>query len=476
MFDIIVIGAGVIGSFIARELSKYKIDVLVLEKENDVGNVTSMANSAIVHSGYDPVPNTLKARFNVEGNKMFPKICEDLEVEFSQIESLTVAIYDEQMKTLDDLALRSKQNGVDVELLSKDEVKKLEPNITDEVKGALLAKNAGIVNPFTLVSHVMENAVDNGVKLSLGEEVINIKKNDNGFIVKTNKSEYESKLIIDAAGIHSDDVHKMVEDISYSIKPRKGEYYVLDHYKKGLVNHVIFPLPSEKGKGILITPTTSGNYLVGPSSEFVNDKDDVSTDKMTLLNVKEMATHLVPNIPFNQTIRIFSGNRPTPSTHDFIIEYSKKYQDFIVVSGIESPGLASSPAIAKYVVDELVKSRINLIKNDDFNPKTKHRIRLNELSSEERNKLIKKDPNYGQIICNCEKVSLGEIIDELSRSVPPHTIKALKKRTRSGFGKCQGGFCQPIVISILANYYNLKMDDIKYDKDDSIVCKYITKE
>ena len=476
MFDIIVIGAGVIGSFIARELSKYNVDALVLEKENDVGNVTSMANSAIVHSGYDPVPDTLKARFNVEGNKMFPKICEDLEIEFSQIGSLTVAIYDEQMKTLEELAIRSKQNGVDVAILSKEEVKKLEPNITDEVKGALLAKNAGIVNPFNLVVHVMENAVDNGVKLSLGEEVQDIEKNDDGFVVKTNKNVYQSKIVINAAGIHADDIHKMVEEISYSIKPRKGEYYVLDHYKKGLVNHVIFPLPSDKGKGILITPTTSGNYLVGPSSDFVNDKDDLSTDKITLLNVKKMAKLLVPNIPFNETIRIFSGNRPTPSTHDFIIDYSKKYRDFIVVSGIESPGLASSPAIAKYVVNELVGKRISLAKKDNYNPKTRHRICVSELSNEERNKIIKKDPRYGQIICNCEKVSLGEIIDELSRSVPPHTIKALKKRTRAGFGKCQGGFCQPLVISILAGYYNLKMDEIKYDKDDSIVCKYITKE
>lgn len=475
MFDVIVIGAGVCGSFIAKELSQYDLSVLVIEKENDVGNVTSMANSAIVHSGYDPLPNTLKAKLNVLGNQMFPKICEDLEIEFSQIGSLTIATNDEQIKLLNELCLRSKLNGVEVKLLTKEEVKQIEPNITDEVKGALLAPSAGIVNPFNLVTHVMENAIDNGVKLVLGEKVIDIKKENDKFVVTTNKNKYISTLIIDAAGINADEMHNLIEDISYSIKPRKGEYYVLDHYKKGLVNHVIFPLPSEKGKGILITPTTSGNYLVGPSSEFVVDKDDLSTDKETLINVKKEATNLIPNIPFNQVIRTFSGNRPTPSTHDFVIEFAKSDNNFIVVSGIESPGLVSSPAIAKYVIDNFVNKRIQLIKKENYNPKIRHRINVKQLDVNSRNELIKNNPNYGIIVCNCEKVTLGEILDELSRSVPLNTIKALKKRTRAGFGKCQGGFCQPLLIKILSNYYHLDMDKINYDKNDTIICKYKTK-
>ena len=475
MFDIIVIGAGVTGAFISRELSQYDLNVLVIEKENDVGNVTSMANSAIVHSGYDPVPGTLKAKLNVLGNKMFPNVCKDLEVEFEQIGSLTVAIYDEQIKMLEELAIRSKENGVDVSLLSKEEVLSIEPNLSNEVKGALLAKSAGIVNPFTLVLHALENAVDNGVKLVLGETVNSIRKENDIYVVKTNKNEYQSKLIIDAAGIYADEIHKMIENIDYEIKPRKGEYYVLDHYKKGLVNHVIFPLPSEKGKGILITPTTSGNYLVGPSSEFISDKDDLSTDKMTLDNVKKQAQSLVPDIPFNQTIRIFSGNRPTPSTHDFIIKFADSDDHFIVVSGIESPGLASSVAIGQYVVNEFVRKKIDLTKKDSYNPKTKHRIIPKYLSIDERNNLIKKDPNYGIIVCNCEKTTLGEILDELSRSIPPKTIKGVKKRTRAGFGKCQGGFCQPLVIKLLSDYYHIDMDEVKYDKNDSIICKFLSK-
>lgn len=476
MFDVIVIGAGVVGSLIARKLSAYQLQTLVIEKENDVGNVTSMANSAIVHSGYDPVPGTLKARLNVQGNKMFPSLCEDLDVSFGEIGSLTIALYDEQLKTLVELQERSKLNGVAVELLSKEEVQKLEPNISSGVKGALLAKTAGIVNPFTLTVHTIENAVDNGVELHLGEEVLSISKNDSFYIVKTNKGSYETKVVINAAGIYGDKIHAMVEPITYDIKPRKGEYFVLDHYGQNLVNHVIFPLPSEKGKGILVTPTTSMNFLVGPSSDYIDDKDDLATDKLTLNEVKRQALELIPSIPFNQVIRTFSGNRPTPSTHDFVIGFAKSDKHFINASGIESPGLASSPAIAEYVVNEFVSQVLELKENQDFNPKITRRFKPSTMSLENRNKLIKLNPDYGTIICNCEKVTLGEIKDELSRSVPPRTIKALKKRTRAGFGKCQGGFCQPLVIKLLASYYHVDMSKILLDKDTSEICRYETKK
>ena len=476
MFDVVLLGAGITGSLIARNLSIYNLDVLVIEKENDVGNVTSMANSAIVHSGYDPLPGSNKAKFNVLGNKMFDELCENLDVHFERIGSLTVALEEEQLKILNELALRSKENGVEVSLLSSEEVKQIEPNISPNVKGALLAKSAGIVNPFTLVSHAMENALDNGIKLHLDEEVVDIVNKGDHFIIKTNKGEYETKAVINACGIHADEIHKMIEPIDYSIKARKGEYFVLDHYQKGFVNHVIFPLPSEKGKGILITPTTSGNYLVGPSSEFIDDKDDLSTDKMTLNDVRRQASMMIPNIPFNQVIRIFSGNRPTPSNHDFTIGFAKSSNHFINVSGIESPGLASSPAIADYVTNNLVSQIFKLEKKEHYSLKTRKRIHPSELSLEERNELIKKDPNYGEIVCNCEKVTLGEILDELSRSTKPHTIKALKKRTRAGFGKCQGGFCQPLVIKILSEYYHLPMKDILLDKDGSNILKYSTKD
>lgn len=467
MRDIIVIGAGAIGSFIARNLAQYELNVLVLEKENDVGNQTSMANSAIVHSGYDPVPGTKKAHFNVLGNKMFPQVCKDLDVEFLPVGSLTVAVEEAQLKLLEELAQRGKANGVETKLLSAEEVKKMEPNITPEVKGALLCPSAGVVNCFTLVAHCMENAIDNGIELSLGEAVEEIKKVGDHFVVKTNKGSHEAKLVINAAGLYAEEIAKMVEPIDWSIHARKGEYYVLDHFAPGFVNHVLFPLPSEKGKGILVTMTSSGDYLVGPSSEFVDEKDDLSTDSPTLKDVRIQATRMVPNIPFYEQIRVFSGLRATPSTHDFIIEPSKKYPEFINVAGIESPGLASSPAIGEYVVEELVKKVLPLKKKASFNPTIKPYIKVKEMDPETRAKFVKDHPEYGEIICNCEQVSLGEIEDVLSRSLPCLTIKAVKKRTRAGFGKCQGGFCQPHVLMLLAKHWNVSPKEVLYDKDGS---------
>ena len=472
MKDVIVIGAGAVGSFIARELSKYKLSVLVLDKENDVGNATSMANSAIVHSGYDPVPGTKKAYFNVKGNSMFPKLCDELDVEFDMCGSLTVALEDFQIEKLKELQERAKENGVTVELLDSEKVKEMEPNISKEVKGALFCPTAGVVNPFTLVAHAMENAIDNGVELKLNEKVLSIEKNHNTFIVNTQNSSYEAKIVINAAGLFSKQIAEMLEPVSWEINPRKGEYYVLDHYQKGLVNHTLFPLPSEKGKGILVTLTTSGNCLVGPSSEFTKELDDVSTDSLTLANIKKEATMMVPGIPFNQQIRVFSGLRATPSTHDFIIEPSKSDPHFINVAGIESPGLVSSPAIGQYVVEELVGKILPLEHKEAWNPRIKPYIHPKKMSEEERARFLKENPDYGHIICDCEKVSVGEIKDVLSRSLPCNSIKAVKKRTRAGFGKCQGGFCQPIVLFMLANQKGRTPLDVVYDKASSnILCK-----
>lgn len=464
MKDVIIIGAGAVGAFIARSLSRYQVSVLTLEKENDVCDATSMANSAIAHSGYDPLPGTNKAKFNVAGNRMMRQVCEELDVPYSECGTLTVAIYDEQIPLLHELQKRGEENGVPSRILSSDEVKAMEPNINPDVKGALLCPTGGIVNPFLLVTHAFENAMDNGVALSLNEEVIDIEHIDGHFVVKTNKGVHEAKVVINAAGVHSDDIAKMIEPISWSIHPRKGEYYVLDHFNGGLVNHVLFPLPSEKGKGILVTMTTSGNYLVGPSSEWVTSKDDNETDSLTLANVKEQAKTLVPNIPFQEQIRVYSGLRATPSTHDFIIEPSKKYDTFINVAGIESPGLVSSPAIGEYVVEQLVKKVLPLKPNRHYKASVKPYLKPLFMSLEARNELIKKNPHYGKLICNCEKVSLGEIEDVLSRSVPTNSVKALKKRTRAGFGKCQGGFCQPLVLEILAKNKQLSPLDIPYDQ------------
>ena len=473
--DVLIIGAGFTGTMIARELSKYSLDVVIIDKNNDAGDATSSANSAIIHSGYDPEPGSLKAKFNVLGNAKYPKLVEELDVPFIQCGSLTIALEDEQLPVLKELAERSRLNGVEVRLLNKEEVLEMEPNINPEVKGALFAPTAGIIDPFNLVVHAMENAIDNGVTFLRNHEVLDIKKEKDLYRVKTNKEELLAKVVVNAAGVKSDKIAQMVEDIDWAITPRKGEYFLLDHYAEGLVRHTIFPLPNKKGKGVLVSQTSSGNYIVGPSSELA-DADDVSTDAPTLANIRKAATLMVPSIPFRETIRVFAGERATCTRHDFIIEYAKSDNHFINVAGIESPGLASSPAIAEYVVETLIRPLITLKSNPNFNPCVKKYHRMFYLTEEEKLKVIAENPEYGQIICNCEHISLGEIKDALSRSCPPVSIKGVKRRTRSGYGKCQGGFCQPKVLLLLAKHYGVSPMEIPLAEEGSYIINHEIKE
>lgn len=470
MHDIIIIGAGVTGCFIARELSRYKLNVLVIEKNNDVGNETTSANSAIVHSGYDPLPGSLKAKLNVEGNKMFDKVCEELDVSFKRIGSITLALSENEMETLKQLQVRATQNGVETILLNKEEVLAKEPNITDEVVGGLLAPSAGIIDPFNLSVHLMENAIDNGVTLLLSEEVTSIKK-ENGIFVVNGK--YQAKVVINATGVMGDLVNELVNDKTFDIMPRKGQYYVFDHFNYPFVNHTLFMVPSDKGKGVLVSPTTSGNYLVGPSANLVA-RDEKTTDKKTLNDVKRQANLILKNIPYHETIRTFSGLRATPSTHDFIIEESET-ENFVNVVGIESPGLASSPAIAKMVIEQIIAKKFELIEKENYNPRVRKYVKLKPLSIEEKQKYYKENSDYGKIVCKCEQVSKGEIIDCLNRSCPPRSIKGLKRRLRVGFGKCQGGMCQSDALKIMAEFYNVDPSQIPYDNPKAFILLRKTK-
>ena len=473
--NVLIIGAGVTGTMIARELSKYKLDTVIIDKSNDAGNLTSSANSAIIHSGYDPEPGTNKAKFNVLGNKMYPQLVKELDVPYIPCGSLTVALEEEQLETLKMLAERSKVNGVPVELLNHDEVLKMEPNMNPEVKGALYAPTAGIIDPFNLVVHAMENAIDNGVTFLRSTEVLDIKKQDGIYVIKTNKEELYAKIVVNAAGLKSDKIAAMIEDIDWAITPRKGEYFLLDHYAPGLVNRTIFPLPSKKGKGVLVSPTSSGNYIVGPSSEPA-EADDASTDTLTLNNIRSAATLMVPSIPFKEVIRVFAGERATCTRHDFIIEYAKSDNHFINVAGIESPGFVSSPAIAEYVVETLIRPLITHKSNPKFNPCVRKYHRMFYLTDEEKEQAIKENPEYGEMVCNCEHISLGEINDALSRSCPPVSIKGVKRRTRAGYGKCQGGFCQPKILLLLAKHYGVSPMDIPLAEDGSYIIDHIIKE
>lgn len=472
MYDVIIVGAGVIGCAVARELARYKSKVLVLDKENDVGNVTSMANSAIVHSGYDPVPKTNKAKYNVEGNKMYDLMTKELDVEFKRIGSLTCATNEEEFNVIKGYVTRAKENGVEVQILNKEETKKIEPFVSDEVIGSLYAPSAGIINPFELCVALAENAIDNGVEFLLNEEVVDIRKVGDKYIVKTKDKEFDGKMVINAAGVYSDKIANMVSEETFKITPRKGEYFVLDHFEKPFVSHVIFPVPTEKGKGILVTPTTHNNYLIGPSSEFVDDKGDLSTDKMTLDNVRKNASKLVKNIPFNYIIREFSGLRATSSTHDFVINEN---DNFINLGGIESPGLASAPAISKEAV-RFVNEKLHLEVNNDFNPFRRKVIRLKKMNESERNELIKNDKTFGHIVCRCEGISEGEVIDCIRRNAGARTVKGVKKRCRPGFGKCQGGFCEPLIVDILCRELNLDPLNVRYDSKDSYILQSETKE
>jgi glycerol-3-phosphate dehydrogenase len=329
-----------------------------------------------------------------------------------------------------------------------------------------------------MTAHAMENAVDNGVSLHLNEKVVALKddKEKGIIIITTDKSVYQSKVVINCAGVFADQIAKMIGEVDFKIRPRKGEYLILDHYAPDLVNATIFPLPSEKGKGVLISPTTSGNYILGPSSEFVDEKDDLATDRLTIDYVKKAVQSLVPSVPFGEVIRAFSGLRASSDRGDFIIEPMKNHEHLLNVAGIESPGLASSPAIAKYVIEELVSKLLALEPNPHFNPRIKPYINMKALSLDEQNALIRKNPRFGQIVCNCEKITLGELDDLMSRSIPPRTIKAVKKRTRAGFGKCQGGFCQPAIVKYLSEYYQVDLTDILYDKGGSNILRCSTKE
>lgn len=474
MNDVIIIGAGVCGCFIARDLAKYKLDILVLEKGDDVASGATMANSAIIHSGYDPLPSSKKAYFNVKGNLMFDKICKDLDVSFQRIGSLTLAFSSEELNVLKELQERGKKNGVETVILSKKEVLELEPLISSEVVGALKAPTAGIINPFELCAHLVENACDNGVKIKLNEEVIGIEKLKEGYKVITSSSTYFTKVIINAAGVNTSKITSFIEKIDYEVEPRKGEYFVLNHFDNHFLNHTLFTLPTKKGKGVLISPTTSWNYLVGPSSE-PSESDDTSTDSATLNNVLSQALRMIPTLPINECIRVFSGVRPTISKHDFLIRESEQNPLFFELAGVESPGLASSPAISEYVVS-LLSKKIKLEYKENYISTIKPYIHLKYLNLDERNCLINENPLYGRIVCRCEQISEQEIRDLFTRSFVPNSVKAIKKRVRAGFGRCQGGMCQPLVVKILIDELNVNPNKVRYDGNDSEILKYDLKE
>ena len=468
MYDCIIIGAGISGTSLAFELSKYMGNVLLLEKNNDVADETTKANSAIIHAGYDPEPGTFMAKYNVEGNKIIPKICKDLDVHCKNIGSLVVAFDEQDRQTIETIYQRGIQNGVpNMRIVEKEELHEMEPNLNACACAALYAPTACIVNPWEFAIAYSEVAIQNGVQLHVSEAVVGIEKIENGFIVTTEKESYHTKTVVNAAGVSCDAILKMVTTPDYKIVPNKGEYYLLDKTQGTLVNHVIFQCPSKEGKGVLVAPTVHGNLIVGPNS--LNcDAGDYSTTAKGLDFVKTKALKSIPTINFRENIRTFTGIRARREDHgDFVIGESN-VKGFYQVAAMQSPGLSSASAIAIDLVSKLQKRGLFTEKNKQAKT-TRKVVRFKEMSHEERTAYIQEHPAYGRIICRCETISEGEIIDALHRSPVVPTIDAIKRRCNTGMGRCQGGFCGPRVQEIIARELHIKQEDVLKDKKGSVV-------
>lgn len=459
-YDVAVVGAGVIGSLTARELSRYNIKVALLEKCNDMAMGTSKANSAIVHAGFDAKPGTLKAKLNVEGTALMPKLCETLHVPFKPVGSLVVAFSDDEMETVKELLDRGVKNGVPgLEIYDKEKLKKEEPNISDEAKGALWAPSAGIVCPYELTIAAAENAVVNGTDFIRNFEVKSIEFEDGMFTLSNGETTVNAKYIINAAGVYCDEIAALIGDNSIHTTPRKGEYMLCDKSIGGLAKHTIFQCPSKMGKGILVTPTVDGNLLIGPSALDIEDKDDVSTTASTLAEILEIAKKSVPVLNTREVITSFAGLRAHCDKDDFIIEKSEKNGQFYNVAGIESPGLSSAPAIAKYVAELLMKD-VKAEEKADFNPVREEPVRFRHMTNEQRKALIEKNPAYGRIICRCETITEGEILDAIHAPAGARDVDGVKRRTRAGMGRCQGGFCGSKVVELLAKELGVEINQI----------------
>ena len=466
MADILIIGCGVIGAATAFYLSRYDLDIVVAEKENDVSMGTSRANSAIIHAGYDPEPGTLAAKLNVEGSKLAEFLAPELSVPYIRNGSLVLAFDEEDEKTLLRLKNNAEKNGVEgVRILSKEELREKEPNVSPDAISALYAPTGAIINPWEYTLALAEVAVKNGVKLERNTEVSGIEKETDGYIVKTNKGEIKTKYIINCAGTHADEIHSFVAATTFKMTPAKGEYYLLDKSAGSTVSHTVFQCPKSDGKGVLVTPTVHGNLLVGPDA-LPSEKDDTSTVADGLLSVKERAKKSVPSVDFRSSIRNFAGVRANTDKNDFIIEFAA--ENFLDIAGIRSPGLSAAPAIALYAIKKLRKNGLVLYEKEKF-ASTRKVIRFSELSAEEKNEKIKKNPLYGKIVCRCEKITEGEIRDCFKSEIPPVSVDGVKRRVNAGMGRCQGGFCSPRVVAIIAEELGIKTEDVLKDGEDSYI-------
>lgn len=473
MYDVTVIGGGVVGCAILRLLSHTDLKVLMTEKEDDVSCGCSRANSGIVHAGYDAEPGTLKALFNVRGSEMFRGLCEELHVPYKNTGSLVLA--DEKgLSGLEELKRRGEINGVKgLEIVSEGRLHELEPNVAEGIKWALYAPSAGVVSPYGLTIALAEQAVLNGAEIALDAEVIGIERKDGKYEIKVADGRvFETKVIINAAGYGSAEINRLAGEKEYVLEFRKGDYYLFDSTESRKFRHTCFPLPDKNGKGILVSPTADGNVIAGPTGTSVERGTDVYVSSQSLEEIRRKTALMVKGLDFRKVIRVFAGVRCICGD-DFVIELGKD-KHFITITGICSPGLTASPAIAEYAVKELLPET-----GLKYNVKAEYKVLpertdTSEMTEEEWSEIAERDPAFATVVCRCEKVTEGEILEALRRPLPPRSVDALKRRVRTGMGRCQGGFCTPRIMHILADFYKVPIEKIsKKGKDSEIVADRI---
>ena len=472
-FDIIVIGGGVVGTAVLRSLSAYKTKILLLEKSSDVATGASRANSGIVHAGYDAECGTKKAYFNVKGAAMYPMLTAELHVPYKRVGSL-VAAREGGLPALEELKRRGETNGVKVEILSREEIMKLEPNIAPEITHALYAPEAGVVSPYKLTIAQADHAIVNGAEIRLEEKVVALSQESDGYHLRTEKGEYLASYVVNAAGAGATEVNALLGEIAPTETHAVGDYYILDNKEAGVVNTVVFPLPDEKGKGILVAPTADGNVILGPTSRKVPheeaERNEVTAAGLEL--VRDGVARLIPKVNLRSVIRVYAGTR-TAVGSDFIIEESQTHKNYFMLLGICSPGLTSAPAIGEYVAEQAAKA-LSLEKKEML-PLPAH-FRLSEASQEEIRQKLEEDPAYGRIVCRCEKVTEGEILDAIRAPLPAKTVDAVKRRVRAGMGRCQGGFCRPRVMEILSREWGVPLSEIRMGEKGSEIAPYEVKD
>ncbi|MDU7844300.1 MAG: NAD(P)/FAD-dependent oxidoreductase [Clostridium perfringens] len=467
MKDIIVIGAGVVGCSIARELSKYNLDVLVVEKNSDVSEGISKGNSGIVHAGYNEKIGTLKAKLNIEGNKIFDDLSRDLQFPFKRNGAFILAFSDEEMKTLESLKENGEKLGVEgLEILTREEALNIEPNLNKEIVGVLNVKTSGIVSPYEMTIALAENAAENGVEFKLNSKVTSIEKISEGYKVTLNNKELVSgKLIINASGLEGAFLNNLVSMSKREINPVKGEYCLFDKVAGAMINKTLFQVPNKLSKGVLVTPTAEGNLLVGPNA--VEGKT-LETSREGIDEILDKSKKSLEELPVARILNTFSGIRPKTKEGDFIIEEVEDAKNFINVIGIDSPGLTAAPAIGVYVVN-MIKEKLDLVEKKNFKKTREKIVRFAELSLEEKNRLIKEKPAYGHMVCKCEFVTEGEIVEAIHRPIKALTVDAIKRRTRASMGGCQGVGCTLPISKILSRELGIDISDINKNSEGSPV-------